>query len=295
MNAVDDDILNMLNEAVDEGEKNYAGIVVGNEAESAFSAGANLMLIWMLSQQKQWSEIERAALTFQGVTRRLHTATVPVVAAPFGLALGGGCEVALGCTAIRANAELYMGLVEVGAGVIPAGGGCRMMLDRWLGDLAEGVDPLQYVRKVFEIIGMAKVSMSAEEARAYRFLNERDGVTMNRDQLIHDAKETVLGLARAGYRPAPARALRLPGESGYATIRAGLWAMVKSNQISEHDALIGSKLAKILTGGAVGPNTVVSEERLFELEREAFLSLCGEEKSQARMQSLLTSGKPLRN
>lgn len=253
------------------------------------------MLVWMLAQQQNWTEIDRAITMFQAATKRLHATTVPVVAAPFGLALGGGCEIALGCAAIRANAELYMGLVEMGAGLIPAGGGCTMMLNRWLGDLPDGVDALQYVRKVFEIIGMAKVSMSAEEARTYRFLNERDGVTMNRDQLIHDAKETVLGLARAGYRPAPARAVRLPGESGYATIRAGLWAMVKSHAITEHDALIGGKLAKTLTGGNVAQNTLVTDTQLFELEREAFLSLCGEEKSQARMQALLTSGKPLRN
>jgi 3-hydroxyacyl-CoA dehydrogenase len=197
--------------------------------------------------------------------------------------------------AIRAHAELYMGLVEAGVGLIPAGGGCKELLARALSNLPDDADPFPFIKRIFMNIAMGKVSMSAEEARAMGMLDERDQVTLNREFLVYDAKQTALGLARAGYRTPRPRTFRLPGESGYATLRSSLQMMQVAHQISAHDVVVGSKLARVLTGGDTAPTVRVTEEHILGLEREAFLSLCGEEKSRERMQYMLMNNKPLRN
>jgi 3-hydroxyacyl-CoA dehydrogenase len=249
----------------------------------------------MAAGQKQWDAITTMSKELQDALMRLRYSDVPVVTAPFGLTLGGGAEIAMHADASRAHCELYMGLVEAGVGLIPAGGGCKEMLARALGHLPDDIDPFPYVQKIFMTIAMGKVSMSAEEARGYGFLRESDGVSLQRDSLIYDAKQTVLGLARAGYRRPRLRTFRLPGESGYATIRSALQQMRAAHQISDHDVVVGSKLAWVLCGGRCSPTARVTEQYVLELEREAFVSLCGEQKSQERMQYMLMNNKPLRN
>jgi 3-hydroxyacyl-CoA dehydrogenase len=226
---------------------------------------------------------------------RLRYSDVPVVTAPFGLALGGGAEIAMHGDAARAHAELYMGLVEAGVGLIPAGGGCKELLARALGGLPDAIDPFPYVQQIFMTVALGKVSTSAEEARAMGFLRETDGVTLQRDALLYEAKQTVLGLHRAGYRRPRQRTFRLPGESGYATLRSALQQMRAAHQVSDHDVVVGSKLAWVLCGGRCSPSVRVTEQYVLDLEREAFLSLCGEAKSQERMQYMLMNNKPLRN
>lgn len=297
MNAIDDDIIQMMEEAVEEAERNFVGLVIANHAQN-FSVGANLGLILMGAQMGNWDMLDEVVRRFQRANLGLKYAKVPVVAAPAGMALGGGCEVCLHCDRIQAGAELYMGLVEVGAGVIPAGGGCTQMLERALAKIPADmeVSRLSFIRRVFETLGMARVSKSAEEARTLWFLREGDGVTISRDRLIHDAKQVVLGMARTGYRPPlPPDNLVVPGRDGVAMFKTGLYSWRLANQITEHDAVIGEKLANILCGGDVRPGNTVSEQHILDLEREAFLSLCGMEKTQARMEALLKTGKPLRN
>ena len=188
-----------------------------------------------------------------------------------------------------------MGLVEAGVGLIPAGGGCKELLARALSELPDDADPFPYIRRIFMNVAMGKVSMSAEEARAMGMLDERDQVTLNRDYLLEDAKQTALGLARAGYQTPRRRTFRLPGESGYATIRSSLQMMKEAQQVSAHDVIVGSKLAWVLCGGRTSPAMRVTEQHVLDLEREAFLSLCGEEKTRERMQYMLMNNKPLRN
>jgi 3-hydroxyacyl-CoA dehydrogenase len=220
-----------------------------------------------------------------------------VVAAPFGLALGGGAELVLGCQTVRAAAELYIGCVEVGVGLVPAGGGCMELAARAAARAPDDpqFDLLQLVRVPFEMLARARVSTSAEEARDLGYLRGQDAVSMSRETLLADAKQTVLGLARAGYRPPAPRRIRVIGESGAATLRLTLHNLVGAHQISEHDAKVAGHLATILSGGNVPAGATVSEAAILELEREAFLSLCGEPKTRERIQYMLTSGKPLRN
>jgi 3-hydroxyacyl-CoA dehydrogenase len=234
---------------------------------------------------------------FQNACQRTRYARVPVVAAPFGLALGGGAEVILGCQNVRAAAELYVGCVEVGVGLVPAGGGCMELAARAAAKASDDpqFDLLSLVRVPFEMLARARVSTGAEEARDMGYLHAGDGVSMSRETLIADAKQTALGLARAGYRPPPPRRIRVIGESGAATMRATLKNLVGAHQISEHDAKIGAALARILGGGAVPAGATVTEQAILDLEREAFLSLCGEPKTRDRIQQMLTTGKPLRN
>jgi 3-hydroxyacyl-CoA dehydrogenase len=234
---------------------------------------------------------------FQDGLMRTRYARVPVVAAPFGLALGGGAEVVLGCQHVRAAAELYVGCVEVGVGLVPAGGGCLEMAARVSAMAPEdpGFDLFSLLRGPFERLATARVSSSAEEARDMLYLRAQDTVSMSRDTLLRDAKETALGLARAGHRPPPPRRVRVVGESGAANLRSALRSLAQAHKISEHDEKIAGHLARILSGGAVPAGAVVSEQHLLELERQAFLSLCGEEKTRARIQHMLQSGKPLRN
>ncbi len=300
MNAIDDDIINMMHEGLDimESSNDYVGMVIGNQADN-FSVGANLALIMMLAMGKQFDPIEEAVKKLQDANQRLKYSSKPVVAAPFGMTLGGGCEVCLGADAICAHGELYMGLVEVGAGLIPGGGGTKEMLVRYLEHYSpdwKDVDRFPMIQKVFETIGMAKVSLSAIEALDMHFLRRSDKIVMNRDHLIYEAKKMVLGMAEAGYKqPLEADWLVLPGKDAYSTIEMALYNMRMGEFISDYDKHIALKLAKVLTGGDIEPNSVVSEQYVLDLEREAFMSLVGEEKTIARMQSLLTTGKPLRN
>ena len=295
MNAIDADVVEMLDKARERVERDFVGLVIGNQATEAFSAGANIFVMLVAAGQQNWALVDQASKSLQDALSGLRYADFPVVTAPFGLALGGGAEIAMQGDAARAHAELYMGLVEAGVGLIPAGGGCKEMICRALGDVPDAVDPFPFVQQVFMTIAMGKVSMSAEEARAMGFLRPSDGVTLNRDYLLHDAKETALGLYRAGYRRPRPRTVRLPGRSGYATLRSALQQMRAAHQISDHDVVVGSKLAWVLCGGDISPQTRVGEQHLLDLEREAFVSLVGEPKTQERMQYMLQNGKPLRN
>jgi 3-hydroxyacyl-CoA dehydrogenase len=297
MNAIGEDILSMTNFAVQEVSKNFEGMVVGNEGDN-FSVGANIMLMLMAAQEGDWDELDMMARAFQKATQSLKFSPKPVVAAPFGMTLGGGCEFALGADKIRAAAELYMGLVEVGVGIIPAGGGCKEMLVRALDGVPKDSDAdlFAFVKRVFETLGMAKVSTSAVEAKHIGFLRKSDGITMNKDYLIADAKATVLAMVKEGYKqPTPRTDIPVLGESAFATLKLGMYLMKSSGRISEYDMHVGTKLAYILCGGDLSAKTFVSEQYILDLEREAFLSLAAERKTQERLAYMLKNGKALRN
>ena len=296
MNPIDDDIISMMEKAVEEVEVNYDGLVIYHDGQN-FSAGANLLLLLMHANQSNWEGIETMITRFQAANQAMRYSSKPVVAAPSGLALGGGAEVVLGANAVQAAAELYIGLVEVGVGLIPGGAGNLNLLRSWYGEVAEDkdFDPLPYLKKVFLIIGMAEVAAGAEQAREKGFLRRGDGITLNRDHLLQAARERALGMARAGFKAPRPIHYQLPGRSGAATIDMMLYSMEQQHQISAHDRLIGAKLATVLTGGDTSTTTTVSEDHLLELEKEVFLSLCGEEKTRARMQYMLQNNKPLRN
>jgi 3-hydroxyacyl-CoA dehydrogenase len=296
MNTVDDDVLAMLEEGVTLAERDFEALVIGNDGEH-FGAGANLMLIYMAAQNKAWDEVERVVSTFQRALQGLRYAKVPVVAAPFQYTFGGAAEIAMAADACQAHAETYMGLVEVGVGLIPAGGGCLRMVERFTENAAgvDGVDLLHFAGAASLTIAMAKVSTGAEEARRLRYLLPHDGISLNRDELLYHAKQRALGMARAGYRPPRPRVLRAAGMDAAKTINMKIWSMVEGGYASEHDALIAKKVARIICGGDVPAGLERTEKDYLDLEREAFLSLCGEQKSQARMQSILMSNKPLRN
>ena len=297
MNAVDGDIVSMMNEGVARAENEFAGMVIANHSEN-FCVGANLMLVFLEAQNKNFGNIETMVREFQNVCMRLRCSEKPVVAAPAGMALGGGAEICLGADRIRAAAETYMGFVEVGVGLLPAGGGTKEMVIRHLEGIPEGVtaDPLPFLRKAFETIGMAKVATSAKEARDLGFLRPWDRVSIQRDFLIREAKNTVLAMNMEGYEtPRPRTDIALPGRSEFSNFAYALYAMRVAGHISEFDERIGRKIAFVMTGGEVPRGTRLSEQDLLDLEREAFLSLCGEEKTQARIQYMLMKGKPLRN
>ena len=297
MNAVDGDIVSMMNEGVARAENEFAGMVIANHSEN-FCVGANLMLVFLEAQNKNFGNIETMVREFQNACMRLRCSEKPVVAAPAGMALGGGAEICLGADRIRAAAETYMGLVEVGVGLLPAGGGTKEMVIRHLEGIPDGVtaDPLPFLRKAFETIGMAKVATSAKEARDLGFLRPWDRVTIQRDFLIQEAKNTVLAMNREGYEmPRPRTDIVLPGRSEFSNFAYALYAMRVAGHISEFDERVGRKIAFVITGGDVPRGTRLSEQDLLDLEREAFLSLCGEEKTQARIQYMLMKGKPLRN
>jgi 3-hydroxyacyl-CoA dehydrogenase len=297
MNAIDDDIIRMIHEAADEVEANFEGLVIANHAEN-FSVGANLGLILMMAQMGNFEQLREVVKQFQSANMRLKYLKRPVVTCPAGMTLGGGCEVAMHGARIQAAAETYIGLVEIGAGVLPAGGGCKEMLVRVLSGVPADmkINRMPFIQKAFECIAMAKVSKSAEEAKELGYLRPFDGVSLNRDNQIYEAKQVVLGLSRAGYRPPlPPQNLILPGREGFALLKLGLWTFGLSGYVTEHDKVCAEKIAWVLCGGDIEPNTKVTEEYLLELECEGFLSLAGMEKSQARMEALLKTGKPLRN
>jgi 3-hydroxyacyl-CoA dehydrogenase len=298
MNIIGEGVGAMLERALERlAGGDWKGLVIGGRGEN-LTAGANLKLILGLIAGSKWDALGALITRFQRVNQALRGNTRPVVVACRGLALGGGCELALHAARVVAAAESYVGLVEVGAGVIPAGGGCKELvrrLDESLPAEFEG-DLLPFVQRLFMTIGKAQVSGSAEQARALGFLGARDAIVMNADHLWHAARQAVLDLDRDGWVPPwPRRDLRVMGEAGLAALEVGLWNLEEGRAISAHDRLVGRKLATVLCGGAVGYGVRVSEQHLLDLEREAFLSLCGERKTQERMESLLSTGKPLRN
>jgi len=295
-NALGLDILQLMNQAADEVEKNYKGLVIGNQGKN-FCVGANIALMLMEAQDDNFFELDLVVRQFHKTMLRLKYMNRPVVAAPFQMALGGGMEVSLACDAIQASMETYMGQVEVGVGLIPGGGGNKELLIRYLERLPEGVpvDLTAVSNQVFKLIATAQVSTSAEEARKLGFLRPTDGISVNSDHLLHDAKQKVLTLNHEGYRPPVPRKIPVSGEAGYAAMVMGAETMRYSGYATDHDVKIAKKLAYVLSGGPVPQGTEVDEQYLLDLEREAFLSLLGEPKTQQRMQYMLAKGKPLRN
>jgi 3-hydroxyacyl-CoA dehydrogenase len=298
MNSIGGDTLEMLKIALTEVEKNFLGLVIGNQGTN-FSVGANLMLMLMEAQDENWEELDMIGRFFQSSVMSLRYSPKPVVVAPFQMVFGGGCEMALHADRVRANAETYIGLVEVGVGIIPAGCGTKEMLVRALDSIPKDMkdaDPFPFVKRVFETIALAKVATSAEEARGLGFLGPDDSISMNRDRLIADAKKEVIALAASGYQQPQQRTDILAlGNPALATLKLGVHMMKRAGYISDHDALIGEKLARILTGGDLNHQTQVSEQYLLDLEREAFLSLIGTRQTQDRIAHMLKTGKPLRN
>ena len=277
-------------------------MITGDSAN--FSVGANLMMLMLAIQEEEWDEVDLAIKQFQGMTQAIKFCTRPVVAAPFGMCLGGGTEISLHSAARQPHAELYMGLVEVGVGLLPGGGGCKEMVLRAVDNArairpdgrGESVELMEGIKRAFEIIGTAKVSTSAYEARDLGFLTDGDLISMNRERVLSDAKERAMELARAGYKaPVPRMDVPAPGENILATLKLGVHLMRQGEFISDHEVKIGNKVAEVLCGGAITPGTLVSEQYLLDLEREGFKSLCGEKKTQERIQFTLKTGKPLRN
>ncbi|MFN3309413.1 MAG: enoyl-CoA hydratase/isomerase family protein, partial [Anaerolineales bacterium] len=296
VNALDDDIFNMILEALDMAEKDYEGIVIGNDAEQ-FSAGANIFMIVMAAQSGMWDTLDAAVQKMQNMNMRMRYFSKPVVIAPAGLAIGGGCEVMMHGSRVVAHAELYSGLVEIGVGVIPAGGGTKELVRRIITPplRTQNAEALPFLQRVFETIGMAKVATSAEEARQFGFLSAADRVVMNRSHLLAEAKREVLHLAADGYRPPLPEKIYAAGRDALAALRVGVYMMNQGGYITDHERLIGEKLAYVMCGGELSRPTWVDEQYLLDLEREAFLSLCGEEKTQQRLWHMLQTGKPLRN
>jgi 3-hydroxyacyl-CoA dehydrogenase len=296
MNAIGGDTLEMLRAGVQTAEADFAALVVGNDGVH-FSAGANLLLLLLAAQEGEWDEIDSMVRAAQGVTSALRYASVPVVVCPAGMTLGGGCEICLHADRVQAAAESYIGLVETGVGLIPAAGGTKEMLARAVASLpAPQADLLPSLQRVFETIGFAKVSTSGADAARLGLLREVDAITMNRDRVMSDAKAVALELARQGYRPpAPRTAIPVGGDGVRAVLDLGVHLARRAGRISDHDALIGRTLATILAGGSLPHRTTVSEQYLLDLEREAFLKLCGEPKTLERIQYTLKTGKTLRN
>ncbi|RJP50223.1 MAG: 3-hydroxyacyl-CoA dehydrogenase/enoyl-CoA hydratase family protein [Anaerolineaceae bacterium] len=296
MNALDDDIFAITTEALDKLDTDFEGLVVGSEADN-FSAGANLFMVVVAAQQGMWDQLDSAVKKLQNMNMRMRYSPKPIVIAPAGLALGGGCEITMHASRVVAAAETYIGLVELGAGVIPAGGGTKEYMRRIINPAMriENAEPFPFIQKAFLQIGQAKVATSAEEARGMGILNPQDQMVTNRDHLLTEAKKEVVHLAASGYKPPAPELIYAPGRDMYGAMKVGAWSFKEGNYITEYDAHIATKLAYVMAGGELSRPTWVSEQYILDLEREAFLSLCGEEKTQARMWSLLQTGKPLRN
>ena len=304
MNAIGADLIAMLHKGLKRLETDFDAMVIANQAVN-FSVGANLMLVLVGAQEQEWDELHMAVKQFQNINLAVKYAPKPVVAAPQGLALGGGCEVTLHAARIQAAAEAYIGLVETGVGLIPGGGGTKEMLIRANEHAAGGedLDLFHALKPVFEAIAMAKVGTSAEECRDLGYLRREDGVSMNRDRLVADAKEAALSLVRGGYKPlaatwregAQTTQIKVLGEQFLAGAKLAIHIMFRGGYASEYDAHVGRKLASILAGGALTSPQLVSEQYVLDLEREAFVSLCGEKKTQERIAHTLKTGKPLRN
>ncbi|MGC2889693.1 MAG: 3-hydroxyacyl-CoA dehydrogenase NAD-binding domain-containing protein [Candidatus Acidiferrum sp.] len=304
MNAIGADLIAMLHKGLKRLDADFEAMVIANQAVN-FSVGANLMLMLVAAQEQEWDELHMGVKQFQNVNLALKYAPKPVVAAPQGMALGGGCEISLHAAKIQAAAEAYIGLVEAGVGLIPGGGGTKEMLIRANEHAAGGedLDLFHAMKPVFETIAMAKVGTSAEECRGLGFLRREDGVSMNRDRLVGDAKEAALALSRAGYKPpaaswqegAQTTQIKVLGEQFLTGAKLVIHMMQRGGYITDYDAHVGRKLANILAGGPLTSPQLVSEQYVLDLEREAFVSLCGEKKTQERIAHTLKTGKPLRN
>lgn len=298
MNTLGDDTVVMIHSGLKRLTDEFEALVISNQGAN-FSAGANLMLLLLAIQEGEWDEIHDAVRSFQNANMALKYAPKPVVAAPFGLTLGGGVEISLHSARTLAAAETYMGLVETGVGLIPAGGGVKEMLVRAMdsASFSDEADPFLPLKQAFQNMGMAKVSTSAEEARKLGYLSCRDMICMNRDRLLAAAKQLALDLVKRGYSPAkPRKDIQVLGQSAYSKMKLGLHLMRRAEYLTDHDVAVGDRLAKVLSGGGefTSPQRV-SEQYLLDLEREAFVSLCGEKKTQERIQHMLKKGKPLRN
>ncbi len=306
MNALGDDIVSLITQTLKPASEQVAAfeafIITGDSAN--FSVGANLMQLLLTIQDEEWDEVDLAIRAFQNMTQAIKFCPRPVVVAPYGMCLGGGTEISLHAAARQPHAELYMGLVETGVGLIPGGGGCKEMLLRSIeagssirpDARGEGVEIFEALKKNFETIAKATVSTSAAEARSLGFLRPADAITMNRERLITDAKHRARDLADSGYSaPIPRTDIPAPGESVLATLKLAVWTMREGQYISDHDAKVANWVAYALSGGKVNPGTPLTEQYLLDLEREAFLSLCGEKKTQERIAFTLKTGKPLRN
>ncbi|WP_347159595.1 3-hydroxyacyl-CoA dehydrogenase/enoyl-CoA hydratase family protein [Pontibacter chitinilyticus] len=295
MNTMGGDVIAGLNKGIDLAEKEFRGVVVGNDAAN-FSAGANLALVYMSALEQEYDEINFMIKQFQDTMMRMRYSAIPVVGAPHGMALGGGCELNLHCDHVQMAAETYMGLVEFGVGLIPGGGGTKEMTLRASDAYTEGDIEYNDLKNAYLTIGMAKVSTSAKEAIDLGYMRKSDGITINSTRLLADAKAQAILLAEAGYtRPVQRTNIKVQGKGGLAMFYTGANAMYSGRYISEHDKKISHKLAWVMCGGDLSEPTEVSEQYLLDLEREAFLSLTGERKTLERIQSILTTGKPLRN
>lgn len=295
-NSIGLDVVQMINQSIEEVEKNYEGLVIGNQGTN-FCVGANLALMLMEAQDDNFFELDMVVRQFQNMTLNIKYAKKPVVTAPFNMTLGGGAEVTLPAAGVQASQEAYIGLVEVGVGLIPGGGGTKELYLKMLRDMPEGVDfdLSKVANTVFERVATAKVSTSAHEARENGFLNKHDGISVNPDHLIHDAKQRVLALKGVGYQAPQPEKIPVVGDAGYAAMLLGAKNLHLSGYASEHDVKIAEKLAYVLSGGRIKEGTLIDEQVMLDLEREAFLSLIGEPKTQMRMQHMLLKGKPLRN
>jgi len=297
MNAIDEDTINMMDQALDYAlENDLNGIVIGSDADN-FSAGANLFGVVMAAQNQMWEPLDLLVQKLQNVNMRMLYFPKPVVVAPAGLALGGGAEITMHGNAVVAAAELYIGLVEVGAGVIPAGGGTKEMIRRVVNPPMKTKDAIAfpYLQRVFEQVGQAAVASSALEGQELGLLGPCDRIIINRDHLLAEAKQQVLHMARGGYQPPPVEKIYAAGRDALSGLKAGLYNFKLSGFITEYESFIGSKLIHVMTGGNISKPAWVDQQYFLDLEREAFLSLCGEKKSQERMWSLLQTGKVLRN
>ncbi|MEW6660872.1 MAG: 3-hydroxyacyl-CoA dehydrogenase NAD-binding domain-containing protein [Bacillota bacterium] len=302
MNAIGGDILEMIFTSVQEVEKNFQALVLGNHGKN-FSVGANLVLVLFEAQEENWDELDYMVRQFQGAAMALKYCAKPVVAAPFQMALGGGCEMVLAAHLVQACAETYLGLVEVGVGLLPAGGGCKEMVLRAMeripiqpgSQVPLNVDPQPFIARAFENIAMAKVSTSARDAQRLGYLRATDRITVNPERVLFEAKATALEMAAKGFYPPRPAQVPVLGTQGYAGLDLMIFTLLEGGFISEYDAHLARKIARVLTGGELSKGTLVSEQYLLDLERENFLSLLGEPKTQARIQHMLATGKPLRN
>ncbi|HEX6823473.1 MAG TPA: 3-hydroxyacyl-CoA dehydrogenase NAD-binding domain-containing protein [Candidatus Sulfotelmatobacter sp.] len=309
MNSLGADIISLITQSLKPGGPGdgFDALVITNDAGN-FSVGANLMLLLMSVQEEEWDDVDLAIKQFQGMTQAIKFSPKPVVSAPFGLCLGGGTEISLHAAARQPHAELYTGLVEIGVGLLPGGGGCKEMLLRAVDSaaaahgkaspeaLAGSVEMMEAMKRAFETIATAKVATSAHEARALGFLNDSDRITMNRERVLTDGKNRALELVRAGYEPpVPRTDIPAPGENLLAALKMGVHLMRQGEYITDYEVKLGGKIAEVLCGGHLTPGTPVSEQYILDLEREGFKSLCGEKKTQERIQYTLKTGKTLRN
>jgi len=296
MNTIGPDTIRMIRNSLKELKEKFDGMVIGNQGQN-FSVGANLSLLLFELQNENWDEIDASIKAFQDILMEVKYFEKPIVAAPFGMTIGGGCEICLASHRIRACAETYMGLVELGVGLIPAGGGVKEMIIRSIESIPEEleVDYFPFIRRAFETVAEAKVSSSAKEAKKLGYMRSSDLITMNLDHLIYDAKRTVLDMIKENYRPPLPKRIKVVGEKGYSLFQIGLFYRKEGGYISEYDEYVAKKLAYVFSGGNLPDNTEVTEQYILDLEREAFLSLCREERTQKRIEHMLKTGRPLRN